>query len=58
MAILGVNLFGNASGSSQRSSNEANNCCGKAQNYLGCDWLHEVSISVRCSKPATIPHAR
>jgi hypothetical protein len=30
----------------------------KMEYYLGCDWLHEISITIRRTKQTSIPNER
>uniref|UniRef100_A0A8D8V1I0 Dual E2 ubiquitin-conjugating enzyme/E3 ubiquitin-protein ligase BIRC6 n=1 Tax=Cacopsylla melanoneura TaxID=428564 RepID=A0A8D8V1I0_9HEMI len=30
----------------------------KSESFIGCDWIHEISITIRKSKPADIPNER
>lgn len=36
----------------------AANASKKLNSYIGCDWIHEISISVRKVLPTNIPHER
>lgn len=36
----------------------ASNVVNKKMEYLGCDWLHEVSVTIRKTKQTDIPNER
>lgn len=36
----------------------ASNVANKKMEYIGCDWLHEVSITIRKTKQTDLPNER